>query len=148
MNPEQRDDLYTHPDAGVIYNPDREQFLVPNATAGRVLALCDGTRSVDELLEQIPRETGLPPEREWAIYSLDRLRRRGLLKHAAGIPRNDLTRRAALRRLRVVGLAALLPAVQMIAAPTPAAAGSKLPAGAPCQDSAQCASGNCAGVCL
>lgn len=145
MNPQRREYLFIDEPTGIVHDPERHRFFRLSSAMAAALALCDGERTVEELLVEIPRQAGLPEDPEWGLYCLRGLRRRGLLKQPPEVPTSGMDRREAMRRLRSLGLKALLPVIAVMAAPTPAQAGSRLGKGASCTDSAQCASGLCIG---
>ncbi len=118
------------PDETLVYDLERHQAHCLNRSAGLVFRLCDGSRTSREIAAAL--DGGTDDEREAAVrLALAQLREAGLLLGAAApvqpeagtpsVPKEDLSRRALLRR---VGTALLLPAVASVLAPTPSQAAS------------------------
>jgi len=99
-----------------------------NRTAAVVWKHCDGDHDVSELVEVLRDEIGELADEDLVMITLDQLQEQGLL--ASGHGSRDVTtaresRRRFIRRVGVVGAAALaLPVVQSIVAPPARAAAS------------------------
>ena len=106
----------------LAYDAETHEVHVLEAPAAAVFALCDGRRTVADLVRDC-RVDGSPVPAEAIELVLAELREAGLLE--PGDPPTGLDRRAMLRRL--AGGAAVtfgLPLVTSVVAPTPAAAAS------------------------
>jgi DNA-binding transcriptional ArsR family regulator len=112
----------------LVYDEHRQLACRLNRTAALVWRSADGERTVADLVEVLRDELGDLADEDLVMVTLDRLEEQGLME--AGYPRRDpdtarLSRRRFIRRVGVVGTAALaLPVVQSIVAPAPAAAQS------------------------
>lgn len=117
------------PDGVVVYDSEREHFSHLNRTAAHVWRHCDGRSTVRELIESL-RQADLPADEAVVWLALDRLEKAHLLAGPTTQPAAEISRRAAIRKLALAGgMAALLPIVTSIAAPTPAmaASGTRVP---------------------
>jgi hypothetical protein len=134
------------PDEVLVYDLETHRAVCLNSTAAAVWRLCDGRRTPADIRRALEKSSGgnVPEEVVW--LALEQLNRDRLLD--ACIPRPPLlagiSRRELIRRIGITAAVAL-PAVASIVAPTPAQAGSCLPSGSACGDSAQCCSGLCGG---
>jgi hypothetical protein len=144
----------------LVYDLERHRAHCLNAAAAVVFRHCDGTRSVAQLAGVLARELGADAATERVWLALDALDRAQLLLHAGtrspGAGR--LSRRELVRRL---GVAAALPIVTSVLAPTPAEAAATCVAdctgqafGTPCSSTAPAnclctcdGAGNCVGGC-
>jgi hypothetical protein len=112
----------------VVYDEDRDLACRLNRTAAVVWKGSDGQRTVADLAALLHEELGELADEDLVMVTLDRLEESGLIE--SGYRRRDpdevrLSRRRFIRRVGVVGAAALaLPVVHSIAAPTPAQADS------------------------
>jgi DNA-binding transcriptional ArsR family regulator len=112
----------------VVYDRRRDVGCSLNATAAAVWRLADGARSVAEIAAGLREQLGELADEDLVMVTLDRLEEQGLIE--SGYVRRDLEvtrldRRRFIRGTGVVGAAALmLPVVQSVVAPAPAAAGS------------------------
>jgi hypothetical protein len=150
------------PDELLVYDLERHRAHCLNPTAALVFKHCDGRRSVAQIARILRRELDVdaPADESLVWLSLDRLERARLLEEREAAPaapsRRELVRRVAL-------VAATLPVIATILAPTPAeaaASGCKDHSVTPCQNPAdngkQCdcalkafCDGTCsAGVCV
>jgi hypothetical protein len=144
----------------LVYDLERHRAHCLNAAAAVVFRHCDGTRSVAQIAALLAREMGVPADADHVWLALRTLDRAHLLRHA-GLPapgRPRLTRRELVRRL---GVAAALPIVTSVLAPTPAEAAATCVAdctgqafGTPCSSTAPAnclctcdGAGNCIGGC-
>ena len=163
MNPTRRDQgLVVTEVMGevLVYDLERHRAHCLNAAAAVVFRHCDGTRSVAQLATVLAREAGGDAATDRVWLALDALDRAHLLLHSGSRPARDgrLSRRELVRRL---GVAAALPIVTSVLAPTPAEAAATCVAdctgqafGTPCSSTAPAnclctcdGAGNCVGGC-
>src|SRR5262245_1862842 len=112
-------------DDTIVYDEERKEAHSLNRSASIVWTHSDGTRSVEELATVLGTELGAEAPESVAQYAIDELTRANLLDAGASDDADSVSRREAIRRLSLVGAAAIvLPAVFSIAAPTPAMAAS------------------------
>jgi hypothetical protein len=106
----------------VVYDRQRHQAHCLNATAAQVFKLCDGRTTVGELARRLGRELDGPADEKLVWLSLERLERAHLLQERPPAPAKvgGYSRRELVRRFGLV--AATLPVVATILAPTPAEA--------------------------
>jgi hypothetical protein len=105
-----------------IYEWTTKTVHALNPAAGRVWEMCDGSTTVDEMIAAVRRDLSAPGAQSIVEHALMQFDRASLLEAGtlAGVgPR--LSRRALLRR---IGVAAAIPVVTSIVAPTPLAAQS------------------------
>lgn len=131
----------------VVYDQTRDQAHTLNRTAAFIWRNCDGETSVAQLAALVAVELNVAADEDVVWMALERLSRADLLRARVQRPGRAVSRRELLRRMGVVGAAAvILPVVSSLAAPTPAMAASGpaacvgQPDGAPCTDTAQCCS--------
>jgi hypothetical protein len=144
-------------DEVLVYDLELHRVHCLNQAAAIVFKHCDGTRSVEELAVLLEREMGAPADPDCVWLALYRLGKARLLRQHVKRPpeAGRLSRRELVRR---VGIAALLPVVTSVVAPTPAQAAATCvtdcmgqPFGTPCSSTAPA---NClctcngAGVCI
>lgn len=128
----------------VVYDLSRHRAHSLNVTASAVWRLCDGSRSVREIADQVKQDQGAAVDEEVVWLALKGLDRAHLLRNPLPSHPSWITRRELMRRLKLTGsLAVLLPVVTSIAAPTPAEAATCLGNGATCTSNGQCCSGVC-----
>ena len=122
----------------LVYDLERHRAHCLNPAAAVVFKHCDGTRSVEDLAALLERELGAPAHPDCVWLALDRLGKARLLRQRVSRPKEAgrLSRRELVRR---VGVAALLPAVTSLVAPTSAEAAASCvndctgkPFGTPC----------------
>ena len=125
MNPIRRHGLIVQDVSGenLVYDADSNVAAALNLPATRVFALCDGTRSVDQIVEALGKESPAMPA-DAVKLALAELVDADLIDAPA--VETGSTRRQLLIKLGAAA-AITLPAVELIAAPTAAAASS--PAG-------------------
>jgi hypothetical protein len=136
-------------DETLVYDMVDQQAYGLNAEAARLLALCDGTRTIDELA------TALAVDPDVVRYGLSRLAQSNLLEELVAEGADGLTRRQLIKRLGLAS-AATLPVVAVFAAQPvaaasgpfvfcpPASQGNNVPSGCPCSINADCVPGcNC-----
>lgn len=93
-----------------------------NQSAAAVFDLCNGKASKAEMAAEIQRRTGLPADEEIVDLALAELVDAGLVTLDTPEP-PTVSRRTLIRRLALsVGTAMMLPVVETILLPTPAAA--------------------------
>ena len=109
------------PDELLVYDLERHRAHCLNSTAALVFKHCDGRRSVAQIARILRRELDVdaPADESLVWLSLDRLERARLLEEREAAPAAP-SRRELVRRLALV--AATLPVVATILAPTPAEA--------------------------
>lgn len=129
----------------LVYDEQRHLACRLNRTAALVWRHADGARSVADLVEVLRSKIELADE-DLVLVALDQLVEHELIE--SGYPARDhdearMSRRRFIRRVGVVGAAALaLPVVESVVAPTAAAAASVTAPGAEaCY--CPCAFGNC-----
>jgi len=130
------------PDEMLVYDLERHKAHCLNRTAALVFKHCDGRKSVGELAQLIQNELGAPADERLVWLALEQLGRANLLEERVATPAQvgHRSRREMIRRMGL-GLAALLPLVTSIVAPTPAEAAATcvtfctgMPFGTPCGD--------------
>ncbi len=154
MKPEKRRDgivVKELPDEVLVYDLERHEAHCLNPSAAVVFKNCDGDHTVGELARLLRRELGAPADEAWVRLALERLGRAHLLEESGPAPRGarGVSRREILKKAGV-GLAAALPLVTSIVAPTPVEAAatcvqccSSAPVGTPCSNPVAL----CTGVC-
>ncbi len=129
-------------DETLVYDLVRHRAHCLNRSAALAFKHCDGDTSVARLGELFESELGLRNDARLVWLALEQLAKAELLETRLQAPAEwgRLSRRDAVRRLGV-GLAALLPVVSSIVAPTPAEASAScvqsctgMPFGTPCND--------------
>lgn len=123
MKPEKRREglvVKELPDEVLVYDLERHRAHCLNPAAAVVFKSCDGKRTVGELARILRREVGAPANEAWVRLALDRLGKAHLLEERVraqhdgrGVSRREILKKAG------VGLAAALPIVTSIVAPTP-----------------------------
>jgi hypothetical protein len=165
MKPERRRDglvVKELPEEVLVYDLERHRAHCLNPAAAAVFKSCDGERTVGEIARVLRRETGAPADEAWVHLALDRLAKAHLLEECGDLPRPErgVSRRDILKKAGV-GLAAAIPIVTSIVAPTPVEAAatctqccSTKPDGTPCGNPialctgiCTCQSGSCVGGC-
>lgn len=116
-----------------IYDEREHRAHELNATAASVWRHCDGESSIRDIAAAMAAESGLPADEEIVKLGIEQLSRGGLLEEIQSGFDAPTSRRQVIRRLGLVGSAALLlPAVTTIVAPTRAmAASAPMPTPAP-----------------
>lgn len=108
----------------VLYDQRVKKAHRLNSTAAFLWQHCDGARSVPDLAKVVHEEMGLPLDEDLVLLALEQLQKQGLLQVcsvAAGV-----SRREALKRMKLLGVAAaMIPVVATIVVPPPAAAASR-----------------------
>jgi hypothetical protein len=112
----------------LVYDRERDVASRLNRSAALVWQHCDGTRTVADLAAVLAEELGEVADEDLVVVALDNLSQNGLL--ASGYEQRDatavrLTRRRFIRRVGVVGAAAMtVPVVHSLVVPPAAAAAS------------------------
>jgi len=105
------------PDEVLVYDLERHRAHCLNPAAAVVFKSCDGKRTVSELARVLRSEVGAPADEAWVRLALERLGKAHLLEErvpaARGVSRREILKKTG------VGLAAALPLVISIVAPTP-----------------------------
>lgn len=122
------------PDEVLVYDLDRYEAHCLNQTAAVVWKHCDGRTTVAEVARILGKEAGTPVGEEVVLFTLDQLRKVGLLNERAARPSGAraFSRRQVLGKL---GAAALLSAPLIMSIPVPTAAVSST---LPCIPEDQC----------
>jgi hypothetical protein len=134
----------------LVYDVERHRAHCLNKTAAAVWLECDGCVSVTEIAKKLDGALQASGDDGLVRLALAKLGRAGLLETSEGVldRKGSLSRRNALKRIKMAAIAAV-PIVTTMLAPTPASAASCLPALKGCHSNAQCCSGACvAFVCL
>ncbi len=127
MRPQRRDGLLTEEvgDEVLVFDHASNTAAALNHPAAAVFDLCDGTRSVDEIVAAL-ESSSTPLGVDEVLLALAELDDSGLLVEAPA--QRGPSRRDLLAKLGVTAAGALmLPVVEAIVAPTPAAAASGVP---------------------
>jgi hypothetical protein len=107
----------------ILYDRKTQKAHYLNETAAFVWRHCDGTKAVADLTRLLRTELASPEDQALVSLALDQLETGGLLQASLSAPR--VSRRDAIKRLKVLGIVtALIPVVSTIGAPPPAAAQS------------------------
>jgi hypothetical protein len=139
-------------DETLVYDLKRDTAHCLNRTAALVWRCCDGRTSVKAMADRLHRELAVPADDGMVWLALQRLEKAHLLEGQTAPPgeATRYTRREVARRLGLIGgVAALLPVVTSLVAPTPLHAQTgtvRLPNDSPCTSDTQCQSGCCRDV--
>jgi hypothetical protein len=138
----------------LVYDPREDKVHLLDPTSACVLDLLqEGGWSPERMREEVARRMNVAGSEELIALSLDELRKADLLETSAApvTPVTDLARREMLRKVGLVGAAALaIPLITTLTAtPAYAACTGLLTAGQTCSIGTQCCSGICtqAGTC-
>ena len=105
-----------------VYDFSSKKCHALNKTAAQVWRLCDGKSSVDEIASRLGQQLGTTADVDVTLLALKQLRSNGLLENAASV-----SRRRVMKKFGIAAAASapiLLPLIESIVAPTPAAAQS------------------------
>lgn len=133
----------------LVYDLDNHKAHSLNASAALVWRHCDGKKSVGDVARIMHDELDAPESVELVMLALNRLEAARLLADDAPRSEAQVSRRAVMKKLALVGgLTVLLPAIHSIVAPTPAQAQTcvnqgGLPPGAVCVNNIDCCSNTC-----
>jgi Coenzyme PQQ synthesis protein D (PqqD) len=115
----------------LVYDEQRDLACRLNATAATVWQASDGQHTIEELVELLQERLGEVADPDLVMLTLDDLDEHGLLESGYQGRDSDeatISRRRFMRRAGLAGAVAVsLPVVEMIVAPTPAAAQSPTP---------------------
>ena len=116
----------------IVYDEKRRRAILLNPTASRIWQNCDGRSSLEEIVVRMSEFQDIEAGAMAVQLGLKRLAHAGLLeanpREVSSSP--SVTRRVLLSRLGVAATAGLLlPAVTLLAAPTPAMASSTIGGG-------------------
>ncbi len=103
----------------LLYDEQRHMAFCLNASAAAVWQSADGIRSIAEIAVAASAETALAIDEEIVRMAVDQLRECGLMEAPDKGSEAAMSRRVALAR---IGIAALIPVVASIVAPTAAQA--------------------------
>jgi Coenzyme PQQ synthesis protein D (PqqD) len=134
-------------DEFLLYDQKSKKAHCLNRVAADVWLLCDGNRTVAQIIRQLQGRAKSPIDENVVRFTLRRLQRAGLLESGAGkVELLQLPSRRLLVKKLGVAAAAAVPIVTSILVPTPAEAAS------PCRNALQpCPQGNtqcCSGLCV
>src|SRR5438552_12327967 len=101
----------------VIYDRKSHRSHCLNKTAASVWELADGTRSIDEIAQELSCRGSVVADSDVVEFCLADFADHDLIETAWEKPRKSISRRALIARL---GSAALVPAILSIGVPTPA----------------------------
>lgn len=138
-------------DEVLVYDLERHKAHCLNQTAALVWNNCDGRNTVSDMVLLLQAESGQLIDEDVVWLALDQIDKARLLEERVERPSNKpkLSRRDAVRR---IGIAAAVPLVLSIVAPTALAVGTCLQEGEACTADTDCCSGNCQnkpnGTCL
>ena len=111
-----------------VYDFSNKKCHALNKTAAQVWRLCDGRSSVEHIASHLSNENHAQVDNEVVLLALKQLRKNGLLEGSDPLLENAtaVSRRSVMKRFGVAAASApiLLPLIESIVAPTPAAAGS------------------------
>ncbi len=130
----------------VVYDLESHEAHSLNPSVAAVWRLCDGQRGAADIAAAASTELGQPMTRELVELALAQLSEATLLEELpdAVVMELAVSRREALGHIGKGALvAALVPVITTILAPTPAAAGTCTPNGGGCSSGFQCCSGFC-----
>lgn len=140
--------LVTRMESGevVVYDRVRDKVHCLNPTVATIWAACDGATSPAAAAAELHRRFAVPADEGLVLLGLRQLRRAHLLEGEEGTGERQVSRREVLQRVgRAAAVAALVPLVTTVVAPTPAEAGTGRDSGQPCDSGYQCRSGICVG---
>lgn len=130
----------------LIYDLTINKAFCLNETSRLVYALCDGTRTVAEISDEMSKRLKTLVSEDFVYLALDELKKNNLLENSDEITDHfaGMSRREAVKK---VGLATMvaLPIISSVVAPSAvmAQSGGNLAIGANCTTNPQCQSGNC-----
>jgi len=126
-------DLIVHdlPDEVLVYDRRNDRAHYLNQTAALVWRACDGASTTADIARKLAAEHDDAFSEELVLFALDQLYKFELLETSllGRVPLSALTRRQMVRTL---GIAAAVPVVTSIVAPTAAQAATCIAAGQPC----------------
>jgi len=124
----------------LVYDLERDTALCLNQTAATVWKSCNGERTVGEITALVTVALGFEVDEQVVWFALDQLSKDHLLEESAVLAVNGsgLTRRQLLKRVGVV--AAAVPVITAVTAPTAWAVNSCVPSGQPCTAGQICCS--------
>ena len=117
-------------DETLVYDLKRDQAHCLNSTAAAVWQRCDGRTSVAQLAAMLSRECNILADEHVVWLALRQLQKARLLQTRVHPPSN-LPRRSRRELIRVLGVAAAVPAVMTILAPEAIAQASDTCTGRP-----------------
>lgn len=133
----------------LVYDTTQHHIHHLNQMSAEVWRLCDGRRSVSDLVREVQLKVDGTVTQEGVRLALTKLEGANLLDAPldAGMRGSGHTRRALLKRAAVAGAVAV-PTIVSITAPTAAqtasqCTGGSRPNGCDCKNDNQCASGRC-----
>ncbi|HUQ21370.1 MAG TPA: hypothetical protein VM099_17285 [Gemmatimonadaceae bacterium] len=127
----------------LVYDSINDQVHLLNSSAAVVFALMESGAPLTEIEKKVSDQYGIDTGPEMLAMAVDQISTAGLFDEAISAPPIDTTRRAVLQKVAAAGLGILLPAILTITPSKTYAQGSVKALGAPCDLSAECASGCC-----
>lgn len=110
-----------------VYDFSNQKCHTLNKTAAQVWRLCDGKSSVRDIASRLGNEFSTTADVDVTLLALKQLRNNGLLEGTDPLLENaaSVSRRSVMKKVGMVAAASapiLLPLIESIVAPTPAAA--------------------------
>lgn len=110
-----------------VYDFSNQKCHTLNKTSAQVWRLCDGKSSVDDISSRLGKQLGTTPNVDVTLLALKQLRNNGLLEGSDPLLENAaaVSRRGIMKKVGMVAAASapiLLPLIESMVAPTPAAA--------------------------
>ncbi len=134
-------------DEFLVYEEETNRAHCLNQTAAEVWKLCDGKRTIAQIVHTMEKQSRSPVDEQVVMTALTKFAKAGLLQNGDALSSHagTLSRREAARKIGVAAAALALPVVTSILVPTPADAASPCHTlGQPCpQGNSQCCSGHC-----
>lgn len=130
MNPRAKKNILVEklPDETLVYDLDRHRAHCLNPTAAFLLEQADGEKDLSELARLAEAQFEKTTTNEVVGLGMERLQRARLVEwESPSLPTQEISRKEALRKLALVGLA--LPAVMTIVTPVPAQAATGITPG-------------------
>ena len=130
-------------DEFLVYDKETNRAHCLNRTASDVWRLCNGEKSVAEIIRTM-KQSKSPVDEKVIWMAIRRLQKSGLLltRNFSAREQMLLSRRTVLRKMGVASTLAW-PVVTSILVPTPVEAASCRSVGQPCTENSQCCSGRC-----
>jgi hypothetical protein len=131
------------PDELLVYDLERHRSHCLNRAAALVWRHCDGKTTVHEMTVMLRQEFAQPFDEDLVWLALNRLQRARLLQTPIELPEAGSlsSRRALMRRMAMVGGAALVASIPVPSARAAAASAGVI--GAPCTKNNECISNHC-----
>lgn len=141
----------------LIYDLNTNKAFCLNQTSALIWQICDGTKSIAEICQEISRKLKTTVKEDFIWLALDSLKKEGLIANADEITDGlqKMSRREVVRKIGLTSIAAL-PVIISLAAPTAAQSASQCaeptnrPNGCSCNSNTQCTAPSfcCFGTCV